>query len=104
MNSLPLTPNDSVSGAEVPKTEPAPKALHPLFTTDGRKLRLLQTHDRLKQWWTLDELRFCAKCQHVFPGRDIRFMEDKFQVVHFRCPTYDCDGGFEEWQYPRLHL
>ncbi len=86
-----------------PSNEPA-RTLHPLFTTLGRKLRLLQTHDPLKQWWSLDEMRFCAKCQHVFLGRDIRFMEDEFQAVHFRCPTYDCNGGFEDWEYPRLHL
>lgn len=75
-----------------------------LFTTSGRKLKLLQAHDPFKQWWTLDEMRFCARCQHLFLGRDIRFFEDDCHVVHFGCPTFDCDGGFEDWQYPRLHL
>jgi hypothetical protein len=31
-------------------------------------------------------------------------LEDECQVVHFRCPTFDCDGGFEDWEYPDLHL
>jgi len=84
--------------------EPLSSALHPLFTTFGRKLKLLQAYDPFKQWWSLDEMRFCARCQHLFLGRDIKFLEDDCQVVHFRCPTFDCHGGFEDWQYPRLHL
>ncbi len=83
---------------------PPPIPLHPLFTTPGRKLKLLQAHDPLKQWWSLDEMRFCARCQHLFLGRDIRFLADATDAVHFRCPTFDCNGGFEDWQYPELHL
>ena len=78
--------------------------MYPLSLTDGRKLRLLQAHDPLKQWWAIDELRFCAKCEHLFMGRDIRFFEDDNLVVHFRCPTVGCEGRFAEWQYPQLHL
>jgi hypothetical protein len=84
--------------------QPASNLGRPLFTTFGRKLKLLQAHDPLKQWWSLDEMRFCARCQHLFLGRDIKFFEDESQVVRFRCPTFDCEGGFEDWQYPQLHL
>lgn len=77
---------------------------HPLVTTFGRKLKLLQTHDPHKQWWSLDEARFCKKCEHLFLGREIRFLEDEHQGVHFRCPTFNCDGTFADWHYPDLHL
>lgn len=77
-------------------------SLFPL--TNGRKLRLFQQHDPFKQWWSLDEMRFCAKCEHLFLGRDIRVFEDGDLEYHFRCPTLKCDGGFADWQYPELHL
>lgn len=93
----------STFNPEVPAGK-EPAGLQPLFTTFGRKLKLLQAHDPLKQWWSLDEMRFCAKCQHLFLGREIRFFEDELQVVHFHCPTFDCDGGLEDWEYPQLHL
>jgi len=78
--------------------------LQPLLVTDGRKLRLLQTYDPFKQWWTLDEMRFCTACDHLFLGRDVRLHEDENGVVYFRCPSFGCDGEFAEWQYPQLHL
>lgn len=72
--------------------------------TGGRKLRLFQASDPLKQWWSLDEARFCKRCEHLFLGRDIQVLEDEAGQVHFRCPTLRCDGGFEDWEYPQLHL
>lgn len=81
-----------------------PRPLYPLVTTQGRKLKLLQAHDPLKQWWSLGEMRFCAKCGHLFIGREIKFFEDEDMAVHFRCPTLHCEGGFADWQYPELHL
>jgi hypothetical protein len=84
--------------------ELASGALHKLVTTYGRKLRILQERDAAKQWWTLDEMRFCRRCEHLFLGREIRFLEDDEQVVHLRCPTFGCEGGIEDWEYPELHL
>jgi len=72
--------------------------------TNGRKLKLFQRHDPFKQWWSLDELRFCAKCEHLFIGRQIKVFEDDDMQYHFHCPTLKCDGGFADWQYPELHL
>jgi hypothetical protein len=72
--------------------------------TDGRKLRLFQTSDPLKQWWSLDEMRFCAKCEHLFTGRDIVLIEDDEGAIRFRCPTLGCEGGWADWEYPQLHL
>ena len=72
--------------------------------SDGLKLRLFQQSDPLKQWWSLDEMRFCAKCEHLFIGREIRLVEDEDGNVHFRCPTPTCEGQWEDWQYPELHL
>jgi len=78
--------------------------MHLLSLTKGRKLKLFQAYDPFKQWWSVDELRFCAKCEHLFIGREIKIYEDDNMIFHFRCPTLNCDGGFEDWQYPELHL
>jgi hypothetical protein len=72
--------------------------------TDGRKLQLFREHDPLKTWWTLNELRFCDRCEHLFIGREIKILEDDNLEYHFHCPTFGCDGGFADWQYPQLHL
>ncbi len=75
-----------------------------LLLTPGRKLRLFRENDSHKQWWTLDETRFCKKCEHLFIGRDIKVFEDEKEQIHFRCPTHGCPAGFEDWEYPQLHL
>lgn len=72
--------------------------------TDGRKLQLFQAHDPLKQWWSLNELRYCARCEHLFIGREIKVVENDDMTYHFHCPTRGCAGGFTDWQYPNLHL
>jgi hypothetical protein len=78
--------------------------MSPVITTPGGRLHIIQRHDPLKQWWSLDELRFCRKCEHLIIGRDIRVLRDEDDVYYFHCPTDDCDGGWEEWEYPELHL
>ncbi len=87
----------------VPQPKPAAR-LHPLLLGDSRKLRALQTADPLKQWWAITETRFCAQCEHLFIGREIRFYGEDDYPTHFGCPTPNCDGGFADWQYPQLHL
>jgi len=72
--------------------------------TPGRKLKLFQATDPYKQWWSLDEMRFCAKCEHLFIGGDIKLTEDEDGNIHFRCPTLDCQGTWIDWEYPELHL
>lgn len=49
-------------------------------------------------------MRFCAKCEHLFTGYDIRLTVGDDEKVHFHCPTLNCDGKWEDWQYPNLHL
>jgi hypothetical protein len=78
--------------------------MHPVVTTPGGRLRIIQRHDPFKQWWSLDELRFCRKCEHLIIGRDIRILRDENDEYHFRCPTDECEGGWTEWEYPELHL
>jgi hypothetical protein len=72
--------------------------------TDGRKLLLFRERDPLKYWWSLDEMRFCAKCEHLFLGREIRLTADDHGELFFHCPTRGCAGSWEDWQYPELHL
>jgi len=76
----------------------------PLPETAGRKLRLFQASDPVKHWWSLGELRFCAKCERLFSGHEIRLVPGADDCVQFRCPTLNCDGQWEDWQYPQLHL
>lgn len=87
-----------------PRPTPAASSLTPLPLTPGGKLRLFQINDPNKQWWSLEETRFCTRCEHLFIGRDIKVFEDERGNVHFRCPTLRCPGGFTDWQYPQLHL
>ncbi len=72
--------------------------------TPGRKLKLFQASDPLKQWWSLDEARICTVCGHLFLGREIKLSEDRHGVIHFHCPSLNCQGGWEDWEYPELHL
>jgi hypothetical protein len=72
--------------------------------TAGRKLRLFQASDPYKQWWSLEELRFCAKCERLFIGRDIKVVEDVNGNITFHCPTLGCVSSFADWEYPQLHL
>ncbi len=72
--------------------------------TDGRRLKLFQASDPFKQWWSLDEMRFCARCERLFLGREIRLTEDDTGNVIFHCPTPGCEGTWTDWQYPELHL
>jgi len=76
----------------------------PLPQTEGRRLKLFQDSDPLKHWWSLSELRFCAKCERLFSGHDIRLTEDEEGAIRFHCPTLNCEGQWEDWQYPQLHL
>jgi hypothetical protein len=71
---------------------------------DSRRLKLLQQSDPLKHWWAVTEMRFCKKCEHLFTGRDIRIIEQENEPPTFHCPTHDCPGTFEDWEYPDLHL
>jgi hypothetical protein len=79
-------------------------AMSSLPQTQGRKLKLFQASDPYKQWWSLNEMRFCAKCEHLFIGREIIVLEDELGRMHFQCPTPGCPGGWLDWQYPELHL
>jgi hypothetical protein len=72
--------------------------------TAGRKLRLFQISDPLKHWWSLGEMRFCAKCEHLFTGHDIRISLNKNDEAQFHCPTQNCPGQWKDWEYPNLHL
>ena len=76
----------------------------PLPETLGRKLLLFQQSDPLKHWWSLGEMRMCKRCEALFTGNDIKLSEDQDEVVHFHCPTAGCQGTWEDWEYPELHL
>jgi hypothetical protein len=76
----------------------------PFYTTPGRRLKIVKAHDPFKQWWSLDELRFCKKCEHLFIGREIQIFVDQEENYHFHCPTRDCESSWEHWEYPELHL
>jgi hypothetical protein len=72
--------------------------------TDGGKLHLFRESDPFKEWWSLDEMRVCTQCGHLFLGRDIRISEDALGNLHFHCPTFGCESSWVDWEYPELHL
>jgi len=49
-------------------------------------------------------MRMCKRCEALFTGNDIKLSEDEDEVVHFHCPTAGCQGTWEDWEYPELHL
>jgi hypothetical protein len=49
-------------------------------------------------------MRFCAKCEHLFTGHDIRISLNKNDETQFHCPTQNCPGQWKDWEYPNLHL
>ncbi|MEO7933857.1 MAG: hypothetical protein ABIT76_11935 [Chthoniobacterales bacterium] len=75
-----------------------------LFLTAGRRLRLLAENDPHTHWWSLDETRFCNRCEHLIVGRDIVITLDEHEAPHFACPSFRCPGTFANWEYPQLHL
>lgn len=75
-----------------------------LFLTAGRRLKLLAANDHRTQWWTLDETRFCTRCETLIVGLDIRIEMDENERPIFQCPTFQCPGTLENWVYPNLHL
>ena len=42
--------------------------------------------------------------EHLFTGHDIRLSLTSDERVEFHCPTLNCDGQWEDWEYPNLHL
>jgi len=79
--------------------------MNPLVTTPGRKLKIIQAHDPLKHWWSLDEMRHCKKCEQLFPGRDIKVYQDEEEGPYsFHCPNPECEATWADWEYPDLHL
>jgi hypothetical protein len=70
----------------------------------GRKLILFQESDPFKHWWSLGEMRVCTRCEHLFTGNDIKLVERTDEQIDFHCPTRECPGTWEDWEYPELHL
>lgn len=64
------------------------------------RLSILRREDRLRQWQSLDDSRFCILCERTFSGRqvDIRGRSGGRCTLH--CPTEDCSSTPQHWVRP----
>lgn len=65
--------------------------------TPEERLTLLQTLDRNRPWYSLDDKRTCLVCQRVFSGREIQILERADNGFSLHCPTPDCPSDSAQW-------
>jgi hypothetical protein len=58
--------------------------------------------DRLREWQSLDDRRFCRCCHKFISGRQIEVIDaiapdEAWRLV---CPTINCSSNIEDWVYP----
>jgi hypothetical protein len=69
---------------------------------DAEKLNVLRRLDQFRQWYSLDEKRYCLVCGEIITGREIRVIESTRGDAPLRviCPTEHCDAMPMEWVPP----
>jgi len=68
------------------------------FNTDD-KLLVLRRFDRQGGWTSLDDRRFCLRCEREFSGRQIDIVGGTRGRGRLRllCPTDGCNSTYEDW-------
>jgi len=64
--------------------------------SSDKRLRILQTVDNLRRWYSLDDKRLCAICDRVIDGHQIEIRRVAGQYS-LHCPTTDCPSNFSHW-------
>jgi hypothetical protein len=70
--------------------------------SDEGKLNILQQVDQFRQWYSLDEKRYCLVCGEMIIGRQIQVIGDTHGSAQLRliCPTEQCNATPMEWVPP----
>jgi hypothetical protein len=60
------------------------------------RLKMLQTVDNHRRWYSLDDKRLCAVCERIINGHqiEVRGGPDGYTL---HCPTPDCPSNFSHW-------
>lgn len=65
------------------------------------KLDLLRRLDEFHFWHSLDDRRFCQRCQHSITGWQVRVIKvnEARGTLRLQCPTEDCVSTPSQWIY-----
>jgi hypothetical protein len=74
----------------------------PIKLSDEEKLEVLQRLDQFRQWYSLDEKRYCLVCGKIITGREIQVIggtrgNGPLRIV---CPTEQCNAIPMDWVRP----
>jgi hypothetical protein len=71
----------------------------PIRFSPADKLIVLRRLDRGGGWVSLDDHRFCRRCEHVFSGRQIDIVGGTREHGRLRllCPSEGCISTCEDW-------
>jgi hypothetical protein len=70
--------------------------------SDGEKLEVLRRLDQFRQWYSLDEKRYCLVCGKLITGRQIQVAGGTRGngPVRLSCPTQNCNSIAMDWVLP----
>jgi hypothetical protein len=74
----------------------------PIKLSDEEKLETLQRLDQFRQWYSLDEKRYCLVCGKIITGREIQVIGGTPETEPRRiiCPTERCNSMPIDWVQP----
>jgi hypothetical protein len=74
----------------------------PIKLSDEDKLETLQRLDQFRQWYSLDEKRYCLVCGKIITGRQIQVIGGTHGNGPLRiiCPTEQCNAMPIDWVQP----
>jgi len=74
----------------------------PIKLSDEEKLETLQRLDQFRQWYSLNEKRYCLICSKIITGREIQVIAGTRGNGPRRiiCPTERCNAMPIDWVQP----
>jgi hypothetical protein len=63
------------------------------------RLRVLQTNDPRRRWYSLDDQRVCVLCGRTINGRQIVVTRESAGQYSLHCPTKGCEALPSDWFY-----
>ena len=74
----------------------------PIKLSDEEKLETLQRLDQFRQWYSLNEKRYCLICSRIITGREIQVIAGTRGngLRRIICPTERCTAMPIDWVQP----
>lgn len=75
-------------------------------SSDADKLAALRRHDQFREWYSLDDKRFCLICGKIIHGRQIQIAggTQGNGPLQLSCPTERCNSIPMDWVLPTDEL